>query len=95
MHPPLWQDDAKYLILGRNGPLPAVRTGPDGRFRLTGVGRDRATLLLIEGESIEQTLAMVFTSSDPAYKPLRLPADNLGARPLHGPRFELTAAPAS
>ena len=69
------------LIVGREGPLPAVRTGPDGRFCLTGVGRDRVSLLFIEGESIEQTLAMVFTTRDSTYKPFLLPADNLGAHP--------------
>jgi hypothetical protein len=38
------------LILGKEGPCPPVRTAIDGRFHLTGAGRDRAVLLLIEGD---------------------------------------------
>jgi len=93
MNSALWREMRNTLNLGKDGPLPSVRTGPDGRFRLTGVGRDRVALLFIEGESIEQSFAMVLTSSDATYQPVLLPADNSGAQKLEGPRFELTVAP--
>jgi RNA polymerase sigma factor (sigma-70 family) len=89
----LWSEMRNALMIGKGGPLPEVRTGADGRFRITGVGRDRAVLLLVEGASIEQSFAMVFTASDPGYKPVLLPADNSGERRLEGPRFALTVAP--
>ena len=93
MNPGLWGEMRNALILGKDGPISPVRTGTDGRFHLTGVGRDRGVLLLIEGESLEQSFAMVYTSSDPAYAPPLLPGDNSGERKLFGPRFELTVAP--
>ena len=80
------------LILAKDGFISSVRTDIDGRFRLPGVGRDRVALVLIEGESVAQSQAMIYTSSDPAYVPLALPADDFGDR-LFGPRCELTVAP--
>ncbi len=73
MNPDLWGEMRNAFIPGRDGPIRPVRTGPDGRFRISGIGRDRVAVILVEGESIEQSLAMVLTSSDPAYKPLLLP----------------------
>ena len=93
MNPGLWGEMRDALILGNNGPISPVRTGIDGRFHLTGVGRDRAVVLLIEGESLEQSIAMVYTSSDRAYTPPLLPADGSGESRLFGPRFDLTVAP--
>jgi RNA polymerase sigma factor (sigma-70 family) len=93
MNPGLWGEMRNSLILGKEGPISPVRTGSDGRFHLTGVGCDRGVLLLIEGESVEQSFAMVYTSSDPAYIPPILPSDGSGERKLFGPRFELTVAP--
>jgi RNA polymerase sigma factor (sigma-70 family) len=93
MNPELWGEMRKALILGKDGPISPVRTGTDGRFRLAGIGRDRGVTLLIEGESLEQSFAMIFTSNDPAYIPPILPSDGSGDRKLFGPRFELTVAP--
>ncbi len=93
MNPGLWGEMRDALILGNDGPISPVRTGIDGRFHLTGVGRDRAVVLLIEGESLEQSIAMVYTSSDRGYTPPLLPADSSGESRLFGPRFELTVAP--
>ncbi len=80
------------LILAKDGFISPVRTDIDGRFRLTGIGRDRAALLLIEGESVEQSRTMIYTSSDPAYVPVALPMHEFGDR-FFGPRCELTVAP--
>jgi len=93
MNPTIWGEMRNALILGKDTPVPAVHTNSDGRFRLTGVGRDRVALVAIEGESIEQSFAMVMTSSDPAYTPFLLPADGSGERKLFGPRFDLTVDP--
>jgi len=87
------QDD---LVLGRQGPLPSTRTDDDGRFKLSGAGRDRLVVLAVEGSSIVQTMAMVLTTSDTRYEPVLLPdagPDGSGVRKILGPQFELTAAP--
>jgi RNA polymerase sigma factor (sigma-70 family) len=42
-----------------------VTTGAEGRFRLTGVGRDRVVSLLIEGKAIEPINVEVFTRNGP------------------------------
>src|SRR5262249_22975807 len=41
VNPELWGEMRNALILGKYGPIPSVQTGPDGRFRLTRIGRDR------------------------------------------------------
>jgi RNA polymerase sigma factor (sigma-70 family) len=89
----LWGEMRNALILGKDGPIPSVRTGPQGRFRLTGIGRDRVVTLLVEGPSIEQSLAIVLTAADPAYQPLLLPAGGSGEQRLERPRFDLNVAP--
>ncbi len=88
-----WDEMNNAPILGKDGPIAPARTGIDGRFRLTGIGRDRAVLLLIEGEPFEQSFAVVYTSSDPAYAPPLLPANGPGQRKLFGPRFEFIIVP--
>jgi RNA polymerase sigma factor (sigma-70 family) len=89
----LWGEMRNALIVGKDGPIPCVQTGPDGRFRLTRIGRDRVVLLIVEGPAIEQSFAMVLTAADPAYQPLLLPEGGGGERRLERPRFDLTVAP--
>ena len=93
MNPSLWGEMRNVFIPGKGGPIPPGKTGPDGRFRISGIGRDRVVLLNVEGEPIEQSLAMVMTTPDSAYKPLLMPADGPAERRIEGPRFDLTAAP--
>jgi RNA polymerase sigma factor (sigma-70 family) len=66
-----------------------ARTGPDGRFRLTGAGRDRIADLLITGEGIATTPVKVFSRPEP-----ELRTDDRGMMvrtPLliHAPKFQL------
>ena len=90
----LWSDVvSSRLVLAGSGPHAAVRTGPDGRFRMNGLGRDRFVTLTVEGESISQSFATVLTTGDPTYRPLGVSGDDWETFKLVGPRFELTAAP--
>ncbi len=81
------------IPLGEGGLISPVTTDSAGRFRLSGVGRDRLALLLIGGGSIEQSEALVFTTTDPSYKPAPLAAKLASGLPLFGPRFEMKVAP--
>jgi RNA polymerase sigma factor (sigma-70 family) len=92
VNPELWGEMRNALLLGKDGSLPPVQTGPDGRFRMAGIGRDRAALLIVEGDWIEQSFAMMFTASDRSYTPIPLPSPN-GNSKLWGPRFEVMVAP--
>jgi RNA polymerase sigma factor (sigma-70 family) len=54
-----------YSAKGWSGPLPGqsatVTTGDDGRFRLTGLGRERIVHLIVEGPAIQYTRIRVMT----------------------------------
>jgi RNA polymerase sigma factor (sigma-70 family) len=93
INPELWGEMRDALIVDKDGPIPSVQTGPDGRFRLTRIGRDRVVTLLAEGPAIEQSFAMVLTAADPAYQPLLLPGGGSGEQRLEKPRFDLNVAP--
>jgi RNA polymerase sigma factor (sigma-70 family) len=93
MNPPLWFEMRNVFIPGTQGPDRSATTSVDGRFRLAGIGRDRVAMLRVEGGSIEQSFAMVLTSSDRGYKPVLLPADGPDERKLEGPRFVMFVAP--
>jgi RNA polymerase sigma factor (sigma-70 family) len=93
MNPELWGEMRNVFIPEGKGALRPVQTGADGRFRVTGVGRDRAAFLMIEGGPIEQSFAMVFTSGDRGYRPILLPRGGPDERKLEGPRFEMAVAP--
>jgi RNA polymerase sigma factor (sigma-70 family) len=66
------------------GQAPQVTTDADGRFRLTGCGRDRLVALTLEGPSIPPTLLEVATQPSPA-----IPA----GRGIHGATFDYTVPP--
>jgi RNA polymerase sigma factor (sigma-70 family) len=72
-------------------------TGPDGRFRLTGIGRDRLAELLVSGPTI--TTAQLYVANRDG-TPIRTPDPNsmILSRPswttYHTRRFDYAAAPA-
>jgi RNA polymerase sigma factor (sigma-70 family) len=92
-HGVLWWDGiaraSKPMLSGDDSLIPAVSSGADGRFRMTGIGRDRAVDIAVTGESIDGLAAYVITSSDPAYIPIA--GENKSK--LLGPRFDLVAEP--
>src|SRR4051812_16251491 len=65
-------DDFNWLNQKRWAGLPEnVTTDRDGRFTLTGIGRDRVAVLLVSGPSIETRVAEVATRSEVGGKPAR------------------------
>src|SRR5207253_1908624 len=75
-------------------PLDLTRTtGPDGRFRLEGVGRERAVMFTISAPTIAVTRTFAMTKDVP---PVRSSNTHIiGPRTMvfHGPRFDFAAAP--
>lgn len=72
----------------------AAKAGPDGRFRLTGVGRDRIADLFVSGPG--HATAQVFVLSRPEPE-IRTTVWGMMQRPepfiVHAPRFQLALAP--
>jgi hypothetical protein len=74
----------------------AVTTGPDGRFRLTGIGRERVVALWIEGPTVVTSFANIHarTRPGPTYR-LAQQRDKpeFGTSVFHGATFDHVAAP--
>jgi hypothetical protein len=73
--------------------IATAATDRDGRFRLTGIGRDRLAELLIAGPTIATTQVYAMCHDGPE---VRVPDRDRITRPIvvfHGPRFEIAAAP--
>ena len=51
--------------------IPPLLTGPDGRFTIVGIGRERIAAIVIDGPSIRTTFEHVVTRRDP---PVRVPS---------------------
>ena len=73
--------------------LPPVVTGPDGRFRLDGVGRDRMVMFLVSGPTIETTFAFARTQDGPAIRGRNLNVIGPDTFICHGAKFDHAAAP--
>ena len=95
-----WIEAMKAVPTGPNEgglqeiPLELKRTtGPDGRFRLDGVGRERVAMFTVSGPTIAVTRTFAMTKDVP---PIRSPNVHIiGPRTMtfHGARFDFVAAP--
>ena len=62
--------------------IPPAKTGPDGRFRLRGAGRERIVSLVIQGPRIQTRVVQVMTRVGPS-KSMRPPGPQRGRwRPI-------------
>jgi RNA polymerase sigma factor (sigma-70 family) len=71
----------------------STTTGADGRFKLTGIGRDRIAELMIFGTGIATTRAHVFSRPEPE---IRISDRRMMRREpsiVHAPKFQLALAP--
>lgn len=82
---------------GDNWTKRTIRTGPDGRFRIDGVGRDRIVALEVEGPGIARGGIRAMTRPSPASAgPRPGPTDpdfQPRVHPLHGATFDYVAVP--
>ena len=74
--------------------IPAATTGPDGRFTIRGIGRERVAVLKVEGPTIRTMEASVMTrAGEPVRAGIFGRRKNDWVRVYHAARFELTAPP--
>jgi RNA polymerase sigma factor (sigma-70 family) len=80
----------------KEGPR-TIQTGPDGRFRIVGAGRDRLVLLEFDGPGIEHGKLWAMTRPAPSSaRPQSVPGDSNGhprIHPLHGATFDYIGGP--
>ncbi len=71
----------------------AATTGPDGRFKLTGIGRDRIADLIVSGPGVATTQVYAFSRREAEIRTV----DKGMMKPepfiVHAPKFELALAP--
>ena len=72
----------------------AATTGADGRFKLTGIGRDRVAELLITGPGIATTEVYAFSRPEPEIRTSDRGMMHREPFIVHAPRFQLALAPA-
>src|SRR5262249_29943852 len=72
----------------------AATTGADGRFKLTGIGRDRIAQILISGPGIATTQAYVFSRPEAEIRTVDRGMMRREPFVVHAPRFQLARAPA-
>ena len=78
----------EYIFGAPSGYFQAATTDADGRFRLTGIGRGRRTVLGIAGPGIQRDGAQVVTGSFPKDRP-----PHYSGYPVYGARFEHPCKP--
>jgi RNA polymerase sigma factor (sigma-70 family) len=79
----------KFWIGALPGQPAHVTTGADGRFRLTGLGRERHVRLHVEGPAIQHGYLVAVTRP---MEPLVSPRTSIGTLKLHGATFDYAAA---
>jgi RNA polymerase sigma factor (sigma-70 family) len=78
---------------GIPGLPPVVKTGADGRFRLTGIGRERVVTVRIGGPKVRNEWAMILTRSVPKFQIFDSPA-SVTKFAAYGATFDHVTAPA-
>ena len=73
----------------------ATTTGADGRFKLTGIGRDRIAELIISGPGIATTQVYVFSRPEPEIRTVDRGMMRREPFIVHAPEFQLALAPGS
>jgi RNA polymerase sigma factor (sigma-70 family) len=71
----------------------STTTGADGRFKLTGIGRDRIAELIISGTGIATTQAYVFSRPELEIRASDLIMMRREPFIVHAPKFQLALAP--
>jgi hypothetical protein len=74
----------------------SVTTDAEGRFRLTGIGRERVVSLLIEGPTIATSFGNIHARTRPGptyHVPVRRDKPEAGTLVFHGATFDYAAAP--
>jgi hypothetical protein len=79
----------KFWIGALPGQSREITTGADGRFRLTGAGRERLVRIHVEGAAIHHGYLMAATRPMEA---LASPRTSIGVLKVHGATFDYTAA---
>jgi hypothetical protein len=90
-------DISWWIKEGANWTRKTIRTGPDGRFRVDGAGRDRLVFLEFEGPGIGKAVVCAMTRvAPPSAHPRPAPTDPYSqprVLPLHGATFDYVASP--
>ncbi|MHC5541190.1 carboxypeptidase regulatory-like domain-containing protein, partial [Singulisphaera rosea] len=71
----------------------ATKTGPDGRFRLAGIGRERVAHLRVSGPTVTTTEIFAMTRNGSEVQAPKQGDRKGNAFVLHSPRFEQALAP--
>jgi RNA polymerase sigma factor (sigma-70 family) len=71
----------------------AVNTDADGRFRLTGIGRERIALFFVEGPTIATFLLNAMTRDGPEVRAMDRRSAKVKTTIFHGARFAYSAEP--
>ena len=79
--------DADYALPGRPS---SITTDGEGRFRLTGIGRDRIVEIAVEGPTIQGATITAMTRDAAA---VSMPKDAFMARTVYGARFDHLIGP--
>jgi RNA polymerase sigma factor (sigma-70 family) len=99
----LWQG-LRFLPLGSSRPgsglspnqrlvAIATTTGADGRFKLTGIGRDRIAELTVSGPGIATTQVHAFSRPEPEIRSVDRGMMRREPFIVHAPKFQLALAP--
>jgi RNA polymerase sigma factor (sigma-70 family) len=87
----LWQG-LDQLSLDEILPI-QVRTGPDGRFKLSGIGRERIADLLVSGPGVSTTQVIAFCRDEPEIRDSQKGMMHSMPFNVHSPKFQLALAP--